>query len=71
MTDFHERSAAKHGISPEELRARNAGYALLGKPGEPHQIASAVYFMASDDASNITGQYLMVDGGLSVCSAAR
>ena len=71
MTDFHERAAAKRGVSPEELRAGNEGYALLGKPAEPHQIASAVYFMASEDASNVTGQYLMVDGGLSVCSGAR
>ncbi len=71
MTDFHERAAAKNGISPAELRRRNEGYGLLGKPGEPHQIASAVYFMASADASNITGQFLMVDGGMSVCSGAR
>ena len=71
MTDFHERNAAKNGISPEELRSRNTGYALLGKPAEPHQIASAIYFMASDDASNITGQYLMVDGGLSVTTGRR
>ena len=71
MTDFHERAAAERGISPQELRQRNEGYALLGNPAEPHQIASAVYFMASEDASNITGQSLMVDGGLSVCSGAR
>jgi NAD(P)-dependent dehydrogenase (short-subunit alcohol dehydrogenase family) len=66
MTDYHERAAQARGLSPQELRARNAGYALLGKPAEPHQIASAVYFMASEEASNITGQTLMVDGGLSV-----
>ncbi len=66
MTDFHERNAVKRGVSPEELRARNEGYGLLGKPAEPHQLASAVYFLASEDASNITGQALMVDGGLSV-----
>ena len=71
MTDYHERAAAKRGVSPEGLRERNAGYGLLGKPGEPHQIASAVYFMASEDASNVTGQYLMVDGGISVSSGAR
>jgi 2-hydroxycyclohexanecarboxyl-CoA dehydrogenase len=71
MTDFHERAAAGRGVSPEALRERNVGYGLLGKPAEPHQIASAIYFMASDDASNITGQYLMVDGGLSVVSGAR
>ena len=69
MTDFHERAAARRGISPEQLRANNAGYALLGRPAEPHEIAAAVCFLASDDASMITGQTLMVDGGLSVTSA--
>lgn len=71
MTDYHERAAQKRGISPQELRKRNAGYGLLGRPAEPHQIASAVFFMASEDASNITGQYLMVDGGISVSSGIR
>ncbi len=66
MTDFHERNAAKKGVSPEQLRASAGSYALLGRPAEPGQIASAVWFLASDDASNITGQTLMVDGGLSV-----
>ena len=66
MTDFHERAAKTRGVSPEQLREQNAGYGLLGKPAEPHQLASAIYFMASEDASNITGQTLMVDGGLSV-----
>lgn len=70
ITDFHERNAAKSGVTPEEMRARNQGYGLLGAPAEPHQLAAAVYFLASDDASNITGQALMVDGGLSVTSGA-
>ncbi len=71
VTDFHVRRAAERGVSEQELRARAEGYALLGKPADPHQIAAAVYFMASEDASNITGQYLMVDGGMSVRSGAR
>jgi meso-butanediol dehydrogenase/(S,S)-butanediol dehydrogenase/diacetyl reductase len=68
VTEFHEQRAAERGQTPEELRAGLKGHALLGKPAEPHQIASAVYFMASEDASHITGQYLVVDGGLTVMS---
>ena len=42
-----------------------AGYPL-GRLGEPADIASAVAFLASDDASWITGQTLLVDGGLTL-----
>jgi len=68
FTDYHERAAATRGVTPEQLRVNQGPYALLGRPAEPHEIASAVLFMASDDAANITGQYLLVDGGLSVTS---
>jgi 3-oxoacyl-[acyl-carrier protein] reductase len=36
----------------------------LGKTGAPEDIASAVAFLASDEASYITGQVLCVDGGI-------
>jgi meso-butanediol dehydrogenase/(S,S)-butanediol dehydrogenase/diacetyl reductase len=68
VTEFHEQRAAARGQTPEELRATLKGHALLGKPAEPYQIASAVYFMAGDDASHITGQSLVVDGGLTIMS---
>ncbi|RPJ11242.1 MAG: SDR family oxidoreductase [Deltaproteobacteria bacterium] len=68
LTDFHFRKAAAEGISPQELRERHQGYGLLGRPGEPEDIAAAVYFMAGKDASFITGQYLIVDGGFSIGS---
>ena len=68
FTDYHERNAQKRGVDPEELRSGSEGYALLGRPAEPDQIAAAICFLASGDASNITGQTLMVDGGLSVTS---
>jgi 2-hydroxycyclohexanecarboxyl-CoA dehydrogenase len=68
LTDFHFRKAADEGVSPQELRERNKGYGLLGRPGEPEEIAAVVHFMASGDASFVTGQYLIVDGGYSIGS---
>ena len=68
LTDFHFRRAQAQGISPQELRERNKGYGLLGRPGEPADIAAAVFFLASQEASFITGQYLIVDGGYSIGS---
>jgi 2-hydroxycyclohexanecarboxyl-CoA dehydrogenase len=38
----------------------------FGRIGEPHEIAAAVVFLASDDAGFITGQTLSVSGGLTM-----
>ena len=38
----------------------------LNKTGNVHEIAAAVKFLASDDASFVTGQTLAVDGGASL-----
>ena len=51
----------------EERRARTSErgrYIPLGRMGTPEEIASAVAFLASDEAAFITGQVLAVDGGL-------
>ena len=36
---------------------------MLGRAGRPEDVAGATLFLASDDASYITGQTLTVDGG--------
>ena len=68
LTEFHFKKAMAEGISAEALRERHKGYGLLGRPGEPEEIAAVVHFMASKDASFVTGQYLVVDGGFSIGS---
>ncbi len=48
----------------ETLVARYLEQVPLGRAGKPEEVATAVSFLASDDAAYITGQVLNVDGGL-------
>lgn len=49
---------------PEEAVKAIGRSIPLGRVGQPQDIAQAVYFLASEDASYITGAVLVVDGGL-------
>jgi 3-oxoacyl-[acyl-carrier protein] reductase/meso-butanediol dehydrogenase/(S,S)-butanediol dehydrogenase/diacetyl reductase len=58
------RSAAKYGSDLETRRRQTVARIPLGRQGRAEEQAAAVAFLASDDASYITGQTLNVDGGL-------
>jgi 3-oxoacyl-[acyl-carrier protein] reductase len=51
-------------VLPEEAQAAMLTNTPLGRLGEPEDIAGAVRFLCSDEASFITGEVLLVDGGL-------
>lgn len=50
----------------DDVRDAVAGSIALGRFGSPREIASAVGYLASDAASYITGQVIVVDGGLAI-----
>jgi 3-oxoacyl-[acyl-carrier protein] reductase len=48
---------------PEDARRRRVERIPMGRFGEPEEVARAAVFLASDDASYVTGHTLAVDGG--------
>ena len=51
-------------VIPEEGKALMLQNTPLGRLGDPEDVAGAVRFLCSDEASFITGEVLLVDGGL-------
>lgn len=62
VTELQKRG----GLSPdayEKFLERSKETHALGRPGQPEEVAAAIAFIASDNASFITGATLPVDGG--------
>ncbi len=63
ITSATERHRKQLGITLEEFIAETGPLHLLNRVGHPREVACAILFLASDEASFITGAHLMVDGG--------
>jgi meso-butanediol dehydrogenase/(S,S)-butanediol dehydrogenase/diacetyl reductase len=66
LTDFHVGRARSAGKSVEQLRTERKDTSLIGRWASPEEIAWPILWLASREASFITGTTLMVDGGLHI-----
>jgi 2-hydroxycyclohexanecarboxyl-CoA dehydrogenase len=66
LTDFHISKAKAAGKTIETLKTERQSTSLLGRWAAPQEIAWPILWLASDEASFVTGATLAVDGGLSI-----
>jgi 2-hydroxycyclohexanecarboxyl-CoA dehydrogenase len=65
-TPLLNAAPAMLGELGERLKQGMVNATALGRSGEPEEVAAAITFLASEDASYVTGQTLNVSGGLSM-----
>jgi NAD(P)-dependent dehydrogenase (short-subunit alcohol dehydrogenase family) len=62
-TQMGEEDMRKISEDADDAYRKVTRFAPLRRAGEPEEIASAICYLASGDASYITGSIMMVDGG--------
>jgi NAD(P)-dependent dehydrogenase (short-subunit alcohol dehydrogenase family) len=63
LTQASYKHMANEGLTFEQFNAAEGAKTFLGRIGSTREVANAILFLASDEASYITGAPLMVDGG--------
>jgi meso-butanediol dehydrogenase/(S,S)-butanediol dehydrogenase/diacetyl reductase len=66
LTDYHLKRGAAKGVSEQTMEEEVRTDSLLCRWARPEEIAYPILWLASEEASFVTGAVLMVDGGLSI-----
>ena len=64
FTPFHARRLQAAGRTVAQYNEDAAGRTMLKRPGTAEEVAACILFLASSDASYVTGSLLFVDGGM-------
>lgn len=64
LSELSKVRALAAGVSQEEIKNRWAGEIPLRRLGKPEEIADTIVWLASERASYITGQTILIDGGI-------
>lgn len=64
VVSFQEAHAAREGISVAEMDARTIAHIPLRRYGTPEEVAEFIGFLLSRRNGYVTGQHLLIDGGL-------
>jgi NAD(P)-dependent dehydrogenase (short-subunit alcohol dehydrogenase family) len=63
MERLFQAEVERTGRSYEEVKKIREDWTMVGRLGEPDDVAYAVLYLASDESSFVTGSELVVDGG--------
>lgn len=64
VQELDAKRAAAQGVDPSEVQRASEATIPFGRYGDPKELGAAVAFVASEAASYMTGQSILIDGGL-------